>query len=478
MITNITTCVSRIRNNFTINDCRHRIRRRYWRSMMTWEDRRSNWTKHTTDTRTDYDIDYGRIVHSASFRRLQGKTQILNLGDSDFYRTRLTHSLEVAQIAASISRHLKNSNQLKDAIRYLPESSLIQAISFCHDLGHPPFGHGGEIALNYCMRENGGFEGNGQTLRILSRLETYSRNHGADLTRRSLLGVLKYPAPFSKMQNKEKIPELIKNTSTIRIINRDLSTPPKCYFDSEHEVVEWIMLPFCESDRAHFQKFEEKISSHNKPIHKSLDCSLMDLADDIAYGIHDLEDVIALSLISQEDLTDILDKDTAKPFIDYLAQSQKNDLDSSFNQFIKGLFSESEKRKMFISRLVGFFIQNTIIEEIPLFKDPLLRYRITLNESNRNLLNKLQKVIKDKVITKTHVQHFEFKGQELVVSVFEAIASDPKKLLPETQRQKYLNSGEDIRIICDTISEMTDDGLMKTYERLFSPRMGSIFDRI
>jgi dGTPase len=147
-------------------------------------------------------VDYARVIHSASFRRLQGKTQILNLGDSDFYRTRLTHSLEVAQVAGSLTRQLKADNQNHSAIQHMPDLSMIQAIGFTHDLGHPPFGHGGEVALNYCIRTNGGFEGNGQTLRILSKLEKFSEVCGADLTRRALLGTRKYPVSFSQANNK------------------------------------------------------------------------------------------------------------------------------------------------------------------------------------------------------------------------------------------------------------------------------------
>lgn len=135
-----------------------------------WSARREDWTPQSEDARDDGDIDYARVIHSASFRRLQGKTQILNLGDSDFYRTRLTHSLEVAQIAGGIARQLQKSYPDHPATPLLPDRGTIHSIGCTHDFGHPPFGHGGEIALNYCMRGAGGFEGNGQTLRILARL--------------------------------------------------------------------------------------------------------------------------------------------------------------------------------------------------------------------------------------------------------------------------------------------------------------------
>jgi dGTPase len=132
-----------------------------------WSERREGWTAGRSDARDAAATDYARIVHSASFRRLQGKTQILNLGDSDFYRNRLTHSIEVAQIAGGIARQLNKDFHSHDAAPWIPDLTMIQAIGATHDLGHPPFGHGGEVALHYGMRENGGFEGNGQTLRIL-----------------------------------------------------------------------------------------------------------------------------------------------------------------------------------------------------------------------------------------------------------------------------------------------------------------------
>ena len=166
-----------------------------------WLARREPWQQQLEDARDAAAVDYARIIHSASFRRLQGKTQVLNLGDSDFYRTRLTHSIEVAQIAGGIARQLEKDNQAHPALSSIPDITMIQAIGATHDLGHPPFGHGGEVALNYCMRSNGGFEGNGQTLRILTRLEKFSAGAGANLTRRTLLGVLKYPVGYSVVVN-------------------------------------------------------------------------------------------------------------------------------------------------------------------------------------------------------------------------------------------------------------------------------------
>ena len=207
--------------------------------------------------------------------------------------------MEVAQIASGILQQFKAHNSSHQKI--LPETSLIQAIGFAHDLGHPPFGHGGEIALNYCMRDHGGFEGNGQTLRILSTLETFSARHGADLTRRTLLGILKYPVAYSVIQNKNLWPCLDERLTSIKIIDKNNSKPPKCFLDSEQDVVNWILEKLSKNDQKRFQEIRKSSNDNHEATHKSFDCSIMDVADDIAYGVHDLEDAIALELISEKD---------------------------------------------------------------------------------------------------------------------------------------------------------------------------------
>ena len=111
-----------------------------------WVVRHSGRTRHIEDARTDYEVDYARVIHSGSFRRLQGKTQILSLGDDDFYRTRLTHSMEVAQVAEGIVQQLRAADLPDEAAAILSPTALIGAVGLAHDIGHPPFGHGGELA--------------------------------------------------------------------------------------------------------------------------------------------------------------------------------------------------------------------------------------------------------------------------------------------------------------------------------------------
>lgn len=443
-----------------------------------WQARREEWKQQTDDSRDVADVDYARVIHSASFRRLQGKTQILNLGDSDFYRTRLTHSLEVAQIASGIARQLGKSFPKHAATAHLPERSMIQAIGCTHDLGHPPFGHGGEVALNYCMRGNGGFEGNGQTLRILSRLETFSENAGANLSRRTLLGVLKYPVAYKDAVNPLLRPQLLDGPSTLQLIDGKASKPPKCFLDSEQQVVDWIFDPLSESDRDNFGAWEPVEGKHNKPKHNSLDCSIMDAADDIAYGVHDLEDAIALHLVSKEQFVAAVDGNCGS-FLDALKEKYPDETENDvFSHMVEGLFGDSGTRKRFVGRLVHHFITAIEYVEHPQYEEPLLRYRVRIRRPQRQFLDVLQDFVAEKVIKSPSVQHLEFKGQSIVVSVFEAMQSDPKRLLPGDAHARFETSGGDLRTICDFLAGMTDTYLLKTYERLFAPRLGSVFDKL
>lgn len=171
------------------------------------------------------------IIHSAFFGRLQGKTQILNLGDSDFYRTRLTHLPEVAQIAGGLMRQPGQSVPDQPAAATLPGRSLIHAIACSHDLGHPPFGHGGEVAMNDCMRDAGGFEGNGQILRLLARLEAFSASAGANLSRRAMFGVLKFPASLSALMNPDPAQAAGWGPGAADHRPASLATPSRGYLD-------------------------------------------------------------------------------------------------------------------------------------------------------------------------------------------------------------------------------------------------------
>lgn len=377
-----------------------------------WTERREGWRPGKADARDAAATDYARIVHSASFRRLQGKTQILNLGDSDFYRNRLTHSIEVAQVAGGIARQLQKDFHDHDAAPWIPDLTMIQAIGATHDLGHPPFGHGGEVALHYGMRDNGGFEGNGQTLRILSKLENFSDSNGANLSRRSLLGVLKYPAPMSVVRSTEDNlrPKLIDTSSVVQLIDRQACRPPKCYLDTESDVVEWLLNPIPPTDRDLFTSWTTVEGDHGETQHKTFDCSIMDLADDIAFGVHDFEDALAMGLMGPDDITGMIPEEACVSFLEYL-QSREDFGNNVYEGFVRVLTGDQKTRKRNIGRMVTHLITSVQIRAADAFETPLMRYRAGLPDRQRGFLKALKKAVKVKVIRSASVQHLEFKGQ-------------------------------------------------------------------
>jgi dGTPase len=205
----------------------------------------------------------------------------------------------------------------------------------------------------------------------------------------------------------------------------------------------------------------------------------MDLSDDIAYGVHDLEDAIALHLVTEASFRDMVKESDCVPFLNHLKATYPKDCGNDvYDYLVRGLFSTSKQRKRFIGRLVHLFVTNARIETVEQLEEPLIRYRAALPDAHRKFLDSLQKLIEAKVIFTPNVQHLEFKGQKMVISVFEALRSDTENLLPEDARLLFDSSGADVRVICDYVAGMTDAFLLKTYDRLFSPRMGSVFDKL
>jgi dGTPase len=355
-----------------------------------WIDRRSDSPiNRPKDTRDPYVRDRARMIHSASFRRLQAKTQVLGVGESDFYRTRLTHSLEVAQIGSGIVKHLRKKDKEKNKIweEYLPPESLIETICLAHDIGHPPFGHGGEVALNFMMRNHGGFEGNGQTLRILSQLDKYTELHGMDLTRRVMLGSVKYPEIYSKVFSEKHQCNCLKeeDLNNPRKVKAGDWKPPKCIFDEDEYILEWILEPFNVEDQELFREIEksDEITKHNKPINKSFDTSIMDLSDDIAYGIHDLEDALALRIITR----DSWDNEVVCKLNNLGTSFGYKDMDTISND----LFSkETYERKSVIGGLVNWFVTSIYVDENEKFEHPFLKYNAKFSEQNKEALSILK----------------------------------------------------------------------------------------
>lgn len=411
------------------------------------------------DVRSQYDRDRARIIHSAGFRRLQGKTQVMGTGEGDFHRTRLTHSIEAAQIGQGLVAKLRERyKDDPDVLEVLPQTSLIEAACYAHDLGHPPFGHGGEKALHAKTWAAGGFEGNGQTLRMLVRLEKHkAKGLGLNPTRRLVLAVLKYGVPYSRF------PE-----DVIR------AAPPKCYFNSEDAVVADALSPLSTGDRDTFRAMG--IAGHKpSPQYMTLDASLMEMADDIAYAVHDLEDIVGRKYISGADLNDILklplsEAGTAVSLVDETLTL------ATINE---GLFNEwSGDRKQIISRLVNLFVNTVEVTRDFPFESPLLNLQAVHPEPLANLLLALKTATYRLVVRDAGVQQLEVRGQRIVGSLFSELLSAPESLIPKHSWEDLDPSDVVERRVADYVAGMTDSYAQRIYQRLFTPGYGSSRDEL
>ncbi len=229
--------------------------------------------ENNEEYRTPFQQDRDRIIHSGAFRRLQSKTQVFISGEYDFYRTRLTHSIEVAQIGRSICNYLKETSGLLQPDYYI-DPDLVEAACLAHDLGHPPFGHAGENTLHRLMRDFGGFEGNAQTLRVITEIIFTSGGEprGMNPTRAFMDSVLKYKTLL------EQTPDA----------NRHF------LYDDQHLYLAFVF----DGDLPH------KHYAPGKPLNsfRSIECQIMDWADDTAYSLNDIVDGINARFITIERL--------------------------------------------------------------------------------------------------------------------------------------------------------------------------------
>ena len=419
--------------------------------------------KRRLDQRTPFHRDKARVLHSAAFRRLQSKTQIHANGLSDFYRTRLTHSLEVAQIGSGIVEHLKLAQPLFN--RLLPSNNLIETICLSHDIGHPPFGHGGETALNYMMLKHGGFEGNGQTFRIVTQLEPYTEYNGMNLTRRSLLGLLKYPVCLSEIS----APYPADNSRNFRQLKTDEWMPGKGIYDHDKALLDAVLTPLSASDKRLFRAMRSQDAdnkSHKKSRYKSIDCSIMEIADDIAYGVHDLEDAIAMGIISKS----LWQEKVATQ----LAEIDDFCLTDQITEITNNLFSQQHfKRKDAIGALVNALITSIEIKKVDeQFTDPLLAYNAYLTAAMFSVLNILKQFVLKYVIKSPDLQILEYRGQQIVMELFEAFNAGPMRFLPEPIKCLWeAQNGDESRekrVLADYISSLTDNHALRLHARLFS----------
>jgi dGTPase len=439
------------------------------------------------DHRDPFERDRARIIHSFSFRRLQSKTQIFSLSESAFLRTRLTHSLEVGNIgraiAAVINREIWPSYPLgaiapaHAALRGPVDTSLIEAACLAHDLGHPPFGHRGEEALNHCLwsrwpGHRNGFEGNGQTLRLLAHpdLEVHAEGQGLNLTRATLQAVLKYPAVFDEVVNADLFPAG-EGCPPFK-----LWAPPKCLHNEERALLDWLLAPFSDGDRALLRTVEHRPGVHGRTRCKTLEAGIVELADDIAYGTHDVEDAFFARLIDPDTIIGYMHRDA-------FDQPQVRDEYAALIRTMGAVTGGRDglhARKGAAARLIHTFIVAARLVEDSRFTHPRLRWQVGLPGDHRRALDALKQAVFDRVISGAPVQSVEYRGGIIIKGLFEAYESTPELLAGKTAHLWREAPGdlERLRVLTDFISGMTDDYAERAYTRLFHPGGGSALERL
>src|ERR1700736_5037618 len=384
--------------------------------------------------RTAFQTDRDRIIYSSAFRRLQAKTQVFLSGEFDFYRTRLTHSLEVAQIGRSIWSFLKHTSPYLHE-EFFIDPDLVEAISLTHDLGHSPFGHAGERTLHQLMKEFGGFEGNAQSLRIIAETiyPGLDSRRGMNPTRAFIDGILKYKRLLR--ENPEAINQFIYD---------------------EQEYLRTFVLGEANSS---------VIDDLNQ--FRSLECEIMDWADDTAYCLNDLVDSINAGFLRFER-------------VQRWAECQN--LQGEQAQHADTVLSAIRERKAEsrFSKKIGIFIRScSLVERSAPLSASTNRYRFSLwiEPFARTEAEFYKKLSQDLVFDHSQLHQLERKGRVILEGIFHAflkcyLGNDDTRLLPESfDRIIRLrpDSRTRARALCDYIAGMTDGFAIRTYKRLFDP---------
>ena len=318
-----------------------------------------------TNLRTDFQRDRDRIIHSTAFRRLKHKTQVFVNTTGDHFRTRITHSLEVAQIARTLSKFF-NLNE-----------DLCETLSLAHDIGHTPFGHAGEDQLNKCMKKFGGFNHNIQTLRTVIYLENrYYQFKGLNLTFETLDGLLKHNGPI---ENKRRYNQMLGNN--------------------------W---------------YKNKINFTTGP---SLEAQIASISDDIAYNSHDIEDGLKSNLFKIEDLNKIpvLNKIVMK----HKKKLRLYSLDLVIRQIIREIINEMVKDIIFTTK--KNLAKNNInsLRDIYNTRYPI----VTFSPKMKNFDNKIKNFLRAKMYYHKDVKSNTNKGREIIKSLFIQIRKKPERYL-------------------------------------------------
>ena len=402
------------------------------------------------DYRSVFQRGRDRLIHNAAFRRLQAKTQVFLSGEYDFYRTRLTHSIEVAQIAGSIARYLNaSSDQLGDGFKI--DYSLVESSALAHDIGHPPFGHAGETTLHKLMKPYGGFEGNAQTLRLITEIIFTSGQirRGMNPTRAFMDGVLKYKTLFSQWENP---------------VNHFV-------YDDQKQFLDFVF-----GDSA----IPAELSPGKKlNAFRSLECQIMDWADDTAYSLNDLVDSANAGFV------------TGDRIARWAADNNLDPTDSAtVEELVQIMATGSLERSM--NRKIGTFVEAcTLVERENFMSNRTNRYRygVELDPAIVREQNLYARLAVDLVFKTPQVCQLEHKGGFMLTRLFGALQdnylTEGGPGLPFLSRDFEMEmSAADpdhtvrARIICDYLAGMTDGFATRIYKRMFDPDFGSIVDLV
>jgi dGTPase len=400
------------------------------------------------DYRTPFQMDRDRIIHAHAFRKLQSKTQVFLSGEYDFYRTRLTHSMEVAQIGRSICAYLRSRGAPLRGDFYI-DSDLVEAVCLAHDLGHPPFGHSGERTLQELMLRWGGFEGNAQTLHLLT--ETIYQNEagvrGMAATRALLDGVLKYKTLF-----------------------REFPAPPISHFlyDQQERHRAFVL-----GNAAIPQGLQagEKLNGL-----KSVECQIMDWADDAAYSLNDIVDGVKAGFLSTERIENWAAFESPDPerqrWLDRLLTAIRRDR-------LENVFA----------RKVGAFITACRLRERENFmsaRTNRYRFELMIAPAAQREAAFYKKMANDIIFESPQLQQMEHKARRVLFQLWDScwrnyVEKGPRVINILPPRVGRLIDAEDTaagkaRQICDWLASLTDGMIVRTYRRLFDPEFGSMKD--
>lgn len=396
--------------------------------------------------RSNLQRDYARVLYSTAFRRLQGKMQLFGIDNVSFYRNRLTHSLEVSQVASGICNQLerryypKNKGGKREFWNF-DEIYLINAISLAHDLGNPPFGHAGEKVLNELAQKFGGFEGNAQTYRIVTKIEErYAGLRGLNLTKRTLLGLAKH---FYKRSSKKS----------------------KFLYNEDYKEL---------------TSFIKEAGLNMKPGQQTLDCAVMDLADEIAYAAHDLEDALQLKYINADELLYLFEREaeTPKYLEEYCKDGNKSEIKRAHKKLKKLIETAREKAKTakgpsddvfdsIFRKELSAEIVDTLIKDIKYIAE-----KDTLGFEKHKVLCKGLKTLLFNAIKNDSrmILCYEKQGKIVLEGLYEVFSdkefNKDNCLLPSAYQQ-YENEPERKRMIIDYIAGMQESFAIEQYEKYF-----------